>query len=89
VRWVAKLGSEARVAEILDALAPASRAEPGVVRYDIFRLAGDSRTFFLIESYESLEALDAHTLSAHVQELVFGEVLDLLEERVRTYLEPL
>lgn len=89
MRWVAKPGAEARVAEILAVLVPASRAEPGVVRYDVFRLAGDVRTFFLIESYESLEALDAHTLSAHVQELVFGEVLELLEERVRTYLEPL
>jgi quinol monooxygenase YgiN len=89
VRWVAKPGAEARVAELLAVLAPASRAEPGVERYDVFRLAGDARTFFLIEGYESLEALDAHTLSAHVQELVFGEVLELLEERVRTYLEPL
>jgi quinol monooxygenase YgiN len=89
VRWVASPGAEARVGEILDTLVPASRAEPGVLRYEAFRVADDPRTFYLVESYESAEALDAHAASAHVQELVFGEAVDLLEERVRTYLEPL
>ena len=70
-------------------LVPASRAEPGVLRYEAFRVADDPRMFYLVESYESAEALDAHAASAHVQELVFGEAVDLLEERVRTYLEPL
>jgi quinol monooxygenase YgiN len=89
VRWVAKSGAEARVAEILESLVPASLAEPGVLRYEVFRVTADSGTFMLMEAYESVEALDAHTASVHVQELVFGEALDLLEERVRTYLEPL
>jgi quinol monooxygenase YgiN len=89
VRWVAKPGAEARVAEILEALVPASRAEPGVLRYEVFRVTDDPRTFFLVEAYTGTEALDAHTASAHVQELVLGEAVALLEERVRTYLEPL
>jgi quinol monooxygenase YgiN len=89
VRWVAKSGAEARVAEILDTLVPASRAEPGVLRYEVFRVKADPCLFYLVEAYESAEALDSHAASAHVQELVFGEALDLLEERVRTYLEPL
>lgn len=70
-------------------LIPASRAEPGVLRYEVFRATDDPRTFFLVEAYESTEALDAHAASAHVQDLVFGEAIDLLDERVRTYLAPL
>ena len=77
------------MAEILEALVPASRAEPGTLRYDVFRVTDDPRTFILVETYEDEAALDAHAASAHVQELIFGEALDLLDERVRTYLEPL
>ena len=52
-------------------------------------MTDDPRTFILVETYEDEAALDAHAASAHVQELILGEALDLLDERVRTYLEPL
>jgi quinol monooxygenase YgiN len=77
------------VAEILEELIPLSRAEPGLLRYDVFRAADNAHTFLLVEEYEDTEALEAHVASAHVQRLLFGEALDLLDERVRTYLQPL
>jgi quinol monooxygenase YgiN len=55
----------------------------------VFRVTDDPRAFVLVEAYEDEAALDAHAASAHVQELILGEALGLLDERVRTYVEPL
>lgn len=55
----------------------------------MFRVTDDPRTFILVEEYEDQAALDAHAASAHAQELILGEAVGLLDERVRTYLEPL
>ncbi len=89
VRWVAKAGEAERVAAILRQLVEPTRAEPGCLQYDVHRDAADPQVFVLWERYVDEEALAAHTNAPYVQELFFGEALSLLEERVRTYLEPL
>jgi quinol monooxygenase YgiN len=89
VRWVARAGAEERVAEILRQIAGPSRAEPGCLQYEPHRDPDDPRVFFLFERWADEDALRAHEESPHAQELIFGEALSLLEERVRTYWTPL
>jgi quinol monooxygenase YgiN len=89
VRWVARQGEEERVAEILRRLVGPTRAEPGCIQYEPHRDPDDPRVFFLFERFRDEAALKAHEESPHVQELLFGEALGLLEERRRTFWNPL
>jgi quinol monooxygenase YgiN len=89
VRWVARAGREERIADVLRRLTAPSRAEPGCVQYEPHRDPDDPLVFFLFEKWADEEALRHHEESAHVQELLFGEALPLLEERTRSYWVPL
>jgi quinol monooxygenase YgiN len=85
VRWVARAGTEERVAELLRRLTGPSRAEPGCLQYEPHRDPNDPQVFFLYERWADEDALRAHEESPHAQELIIGEALGLLEERTRTY----
>jgi quinol monooxygenase YgiN len=89
VRWLAREGEGDAVADILRQLAPLTRAEPGCLQYEVHRHADDANTFMLFERFADEAALEAHTASPHVQELVFQQALPLLEVRERTSLIPL
>lgn len=89
VRWVARAGEEEHVAELIRRLIGPSRAEPGCLQYDPHRDPDDPRVFFLFEKWADEEALRAHEQSPHVQDLLFGQALALLDERSRTYWVPL
>jgi len=89
VRWIARDGEADTVADILRRLAPLTRAEPGCIQYEVHRHADDPNTFMLFERFVDEAALEAHTASPHVQELVFQQALPLLEVRERTSLIPL
>ncbi|OJA41633.1 antibiotic biosynthesis monooxygenase [Burkholderia ubonensis] len=49
----------------LRGLVAATRAEPGNLRYDLFRQADGSPGFDLFEVYEDVAALEAHRASPH------------------------
>jgi quinol monooxygenase YgiN len=89
VTWRAKEGEEERVAEILQAVAPACRAEPGCRMYQAHRSPDDARTFFLYELYDDEEAFRAHGQTEHYQTWVREQALPLLVERVVTKYETL
>ena len=89
VRWIARDGEADTVADILRRVAPLTRAEPGCIQYQVHRHADDPNTFMLFERFVDEAALEAHTASPHVQELVFQQALPLLEVRERTSLIPL
>jgi len=89
VRWIARDGEADTVADILRRVAPLTRAEPGCIQYEVHRHADDPNTFMLFERFVDEAALEAHTASPHVQELVFQQALPLLEVRERTSLIPL
>lgn len=89
VTWRAKQGEEERVAEILQAVAPACRAEPGCRMYQAHRSPDDPRTFFLYELYDDEEAFRAHAQAEHYEAWVRAQALPLLESRVVTKYETL
>ena len=86
-RWVARAGEEDRVAAVFEKLAPASRAEPGNILYQLHRDPDDPRVFFIYEQYVDRAAFDAHAASAHFQEHAVGEGIPLLESRERGFYE--
>lgn len=84
-RWVAKEGEEARVRELLEELASASRAEPGCVTYQPCSDRDDPRRFLIFEAYQDEAALGAHSESEHFRRLVLAEAVPLLESRERSF----
>ena len=88
--WRAKDGKEGRLAELIEELAPPSRAEPGNRFYQAQRSAEDPDLFFLYEQYEDEAAYQAHMDSEHFTRLVKEEAIpELLEERRREFFETL
>jgi quinol monooxygenase YgiN len=85
--WTAKPGEEAAVATALAQLAPASRAEPGMVLYQAHRDPDNPNLFFLYEQYVDQAAYEAHTESDHFQRFALGQAIPRLERRERLFWE--
>lgn len=63
----AKPGAETQVVEALRTLVAPSRAESGCVSYAAYRSKDAGTTFYVLETWQSPEALDTHTRSPHFQ----------------------
>lgn len=74
-------GNEDEAFPLLDELIAASRSEPGNIAFDLYRKAGDPRSYALLERYASREALAAHRETPHFQDVMLGRILPLLESR--------
>jgi quinol monooxygenase YgiN len=84
--WRAKEGKEDRLAELIEELAPPSRAEPGSLFYQAQRSVDDPRLFYLYEQYADEAAYQAHMDSEHFTRLVKEEAIpELLESRERAF----
>jgi quinol monooxygenase YgiN len=59
-------GNEAIVRAALESFVEPTRKEAGCLRYDLFQDVSDSLKFTFIEEWESPEALEAHSNSAHI-----------------------
>ena len=78
VTWVAREGEREAVTDLLQRLAPQSRAEPGCLQYDAHVDPDDPDRFFLFERYVDEAALEAHLGGPHFQQLVLEEALPRL-----------
>ena len=65
VTWVAKVGQEAGVAEVLAKLTAEARKEPGCGMFQVHRLRTDPRRFFIYEQYKDDAALEVHRNTPH------------------------
>jgi quinol monooxygenase YgiN len=63
----AKPGKLDELTALLASMVQASRAEPGNLRYDLWRDQADANRFVLDELYKDQAAIDAHKASAHFQ----------------------
>lgn len=68
---------------LLDDMAQASRAEPGNVRYDVWRDRSVSDRFILDELYSDEAAVTAHRASAYFADYL-GRINDLAERTAMT-----
>ena len=87
-RWRTKPGEEEAVAALLAEIVPLSRAEEGMVAYQVHRDPSDPRVFTIYERYRDAAAYDAHLESEPMQRLGFGDAIPRLESRERELLEP-
>lgn len=81
VRMKFRSDDRARVAEILTALAQASRLEPGCVAYIPHAVDGDADTVVIYEQYRDQQAVDAHRASPHFREYAVGGLNQLMLDR--------
>lgn len=77
-RLVAKEGQEEALGAELVGLLEPTRAEPGCVRYELWRNAADPREFTFVEEWASGEALEGHFETPHVRGALarFPDLLD-------------
>ncbi|WP_179473829.1 putative quinol monooxygenase [Mycolicibacterium vinylchloridicum] len=85
--WQMSAESSAAVLGLVGDLAARSLAEPGCVGYEIFESVDGPTQLVLVERYVDRAALDAHTRSAHYQELVAERIRPLLTDRQVHFLE--
>jgi len=70
-----------RVAEVLTALAEASRKEPGCATYIPHTVDGEPDTVIIYEQYRDQKAVEAHRASRHFKEWAVGGLYQMMLER--------
>jgi quinol monooxygenase YgiN len=83
--WTARSGKEEQVQQVLEKMAPPSRAETGCLLYRLQRSRDDPRVFLLYEIYRSEEDYELHLSSNHFQRHAIKTGIPLLESRKRTF----
>ena len=86
-KWTAKDGQQDIVADALAKLAPPSKAEEGVLFYQLHRDPENPLVFFIYEQYRSKADYEAHGASPHFQEFGVGQAFPALELRERGFYE--
>lgn len=81
----AKEGEEEKVREVLETMAPLSRAEPACRFYQAHRSPEDPQVFFLYEQYDDEAGYQAHMATDHFETYVRGEAIPRLESRERAF----
>lgn len=70
-----------RIAEMLTALAEASRREPGCVTYVPHTVEGEPDTVVIYEQYRDQPAVEAHRASKHFNDCAVGGLYQMMLER--------
>ena len=65
VTFIAKEGCEDIMKDLLTAMVAPSKAEPGLIFYDIFQCTENRRKFYAVESWESEATLAEHAKTEH------------------------
>lgn len=68
-----------KVARLLGEHAKLSRAEPGCLRFDLFQSNLDPHAFFIVEAWESQDALEMHREAPAFKTIYAPQVLPLVE----------
>lgn len=81
-----KPGATDQVLELLEAIADATRKEPGNISYDFYRGVQDPTQLVILESYHDADDFDRHRESQHFLELGATKIIPQLASRqVSTY----
>ncbi|QRM46721.1 putative quinol monooxygenase [Rhizobium sp. BG4] len=82
----ARPGKAEELEALLSGMAPACRAEPGNLRWDIWRDQADATRFALDELYQDNEAVAAHRQTPHFK--AYLAKINDLAERTALVLDP-
>jgi quinol monooxygenase YgiN len=86
-QWYAKEGKQDEVARLARLVIPLSRSEPGCRLFMVNQAADDPRKFLLYEQFVDKAAFEAHTKTQPFKDVVLGQIVPLLENRVRDIYE--
>lgn len=81
--YTVAVGNEDAVVDLLRRWAPMARAEEGCRAFVVHRAVDDPRRIMLYEQYADQAAFDFHTARPEFTEIVLGQIVPLLEHRVR------
>jgi len=65
VTFIAKIGCEDKMKELLTDMVKPSKAEDGCLLYEIFQYENNRRKFMAVETWRDEKALDGHKASDH------------------------
>ncbi|MDG0818074.1 putative quinol monooxygenase [Bdellovibrio svalbardensis] len=80
-RWTVQAESLTSTLTFLNDLQKASRAEPGCLTYDYYQDPHHPQNILIYEEYKNAEAVEAHRMTRHFQELVIQKIVPHLQER--------
>ena len=89
VHWLAQPGEQKRLADILRIMVRETSLEPGCIRYEANQSVEDPRRFLIYEVYRDEAAQRAHEESEHFRRHIVEGALPRLENRVRTFFQPI
>jgi quinol monooxygenase YgiN len=75
-------GNEDHVYALLPELIAGARSEPGNLAFDAYPALDDRSNYVLLERYTSRAAFAEHRETVHFKEIMVGEILPLLANRV-------
>jgi quinol monooxygenase YgiN len=75
-------GNEDRVYALLPQLISGARSEAGNLAFDAYPALGDRSNYVLLERYVSRAAFAEHRDTPHFKEIMLGQILPLLANRV-------
>jgi quinol monooxygenase YgiN len=81
-RHTIALGNEDTVYALLPQLIAGARSEPGNLAFDAYPSLDDSNNYVLLERYTSRAAFADHRETPHFKEIMVGQILPLLSNRV-------
>lgn len=61
------------------------KAEPGCISYQVSEAIDHPNQFLLCEVYKDEEALEAHRVTPHFQDIIAGRIVPVLENREREF----
>ncbi|KAF2520135.1 antibiotic biosynthesis monooxygenase [Flavobacterium salilacus subsp. salilacus] len=84
VKWNIRESERDEILSLLPELVEKTRNEEGNILYNIYRSENNPNELILHERYADEEALNAHKLSEHYQNIVFKKIIPHLETRELT-----
>ncbi|MDX3612313.1 putative quinol monooxygenase [Streptomyces europaeiscabiei] len=83
-RYTVTDGHTDRLLELLRQVREETLKEPGCISYEPHRSADDESVFFIVERYQEAADFDHHFSTPHVRDIVLGQIVPLLSDRVVT-----
>ncbi|MEN0135029.1 MAG: putative quinol monooxygenase [Rhodococcus sp. (in: high G+C Gram-positive bacteria)] len=83
-RYTVTDGHTDQVLDLLEQVRTQTLQEPGCLAYEPHRSADHDNVLFIVEKYREPADFDHHFATTHVQEIVLGQIVPLLSDRVVT-----
>jgi autoinducer 2-degrading protein len=80
-RWLVPVESLNSTLSLLKELQKGSRTEPGNITYDFYQDPQNPEKILIYEEYKNAEAIEAHRMTSHFQEIAIKQIVPKLKER--------